>query len=404
METKPIEHVRVLSSDIGCRMIGTPGNQAASAYIAGEFQRFGLAVETLPFPCPAWSSEKTSLSVNGQAVNGQALPAYANTFSPACDAVGPLLPLGSMAELEAADLAGKILVLYGELALGPLSAKGFFFAGEQDLKRIARLEAQQPLAVLVTNPMPGMRWRLIEDPDFGVPSATVTLEVGRELVKCGGAAAHIRIAAHREEGSSAHVVARLPGTGSGRIVVCAHYDTKLDTPGAVDNACGVAALLALAERLARVPRQTALEFVAFSNEEYYTSPERDVYYQANGETFPEISAAINMDGFGNLVSATNIAAFAASGQFEALVEAARLCSPGVIRTDPWPSSNHYLFFSHGVPSVAISGTGAVSLGHTPEDSLEWVSAKKLETVVSLVAGLIAELDGKDPGWGRVQEG
>ncbi|RPJ40290.1 MAG: hypothetical protein EHM21_14900, partial [Chloroflexi bacterium] len=136
METKPIEHVRVLSSDIGCRMIGTPGNQAAAAYIAGEFQRFGLAVETLPFPCPAWSSEKTSLSVNGQA-----LPAYANTFSPACDASGPLLPLGSMAELEAADLAGKILVLYGELALGPLSAKGFFFAGEQDSKRIARLEA-----------------------------------------------------------------------------------------------------------------------------------------------------------------------------------------------------------------------------------------------------------------------
>ena len=104
----------MLAGEIGCRMMGTPGNQAASAYIAGEFQRFGLAVETLPFACPAWWSEKHVFTVNGQAV--ATLP-YANTFSPACDAAGPLLRLGSWPSWKRRILAGKmVLVLYGELA------------------------------------------------------------------------------------------------------------------------------------------------------------------------------------------------------------------------------------------------------------------------------------------------
>jgi len=51
------------------------------------------------------------------------------------------------------------------------------------------------------------------------------------------------------------------------IVVGAHYDSALGTPGADDNGSGVAALLALARAFAGTPRQRTLRFVAFVNEE-----------------------------------------------------------------------------------------------------------------------------------------
>jgi acetylornithine deacetylase/succinyl-diaminopimelate desuccinylase-like protein len=51
------------------------------------------------------------------------------------------------------------------------------------------------------------------------------------------------------------------------IVVGAHYDTVPGSPGANDNATGVAAVLALARRFAGRPRPRTIRFVAFVNEE-----------------------------------------------------------------------------------------------------------------------------------------
>ncbi len=52
-----------------------------------------------------------------------------------------------------------------------------------------------------------------------------------------------------------------------RVVVGAHYDSAPGTPGADDNASGVAALLALARAFAGAPRARTIRFVAFANEE-----------------------------------------------------------------------------------------------------------------------------------------
>lgn len=51
------------------------------------------------------------------------------------------------------------------------------------------------------------------------------------------------------------------------VVVGAHYDTEVGTPGADDNASGVAGLLELARRFARAETGRTLRFIAFTNEE-----------------------------------------------------------------------------------------------------------------------------------------
>ncbi len=67
-----------------------------------------------------------------------------------------------------------------------------------------------------------------------------------------------------------NISAEVAGTGdSGEkmLVVGAHYDTALYTPGADDNASGIAALLELAGMTARSPLKRPVRFVAFCLEE-----------------------------------------------------------------------------------------------------------------------------------------
>jgi Zn-dependent M28 family amino/carboxypeptidase len=66
-----------------------------------------------------------------------------------------------------------------------------------------------------------------------------------------------------------NIVAEIIGDSSPEkiLIVGAHYDTVRTTPGADDNASGVAGLLALARRLAGVKMSKTVRFVAFALEE-----------------------------------------------------------------------------------------------------------------------------------------
>jgi hypothetical protein len=112
-------------------------------------------------------------------------------------------------------------------------------------------------------------------------------------------------AAKRTAGMSAdNIVAEVPGTQRPTeiVVVGAHYDTVPGSPGANDNASGVAALLALAEYFAERPQPRTLRFVAFANEEqpFFLSEDMGSYAYArhSREQGEDIVAMIALDGLG----------------------------------------------------------------------------------------------------------
>lgn len=95
-----------------------------------------------------------------------------------------------------------------------------------------------------------------------------------------------------DEGIAHNIEVEVIGQGakSEIVVFGAHYDTEPGTPGADDNASGVAALLELARALRRVSLSRTLRFVAFANEEppyFQTERMGSVVYarrcQARGE-------------------------------------------------------------------------------------------------------------------------
>ena len=387
-------HVNRLAGEIGSRTIGSPGSHAAQEYISEIFRTAGLSLETQEFPCPDWVEEYTSLDLGGET-----LEAFANTFSPACDVTAPTLALGTLAELEAAEISGRMPIFYGELAQHELAAKGAIYVSERDRRIVQILEERSPAGLITINPTANGHWRLIEDFDLAIPSVTVTACSGLRLVERAGEPVRMRIQARRSPSFSANVIGRLAGERPERIVLCAHYDTKVDTPGAYDNAAGVASILALAGCLSQTPHRYSLEWVAFSGEEVYGLGDME-YARRTGDGFDRIAAAINFDGVGPRIAANSIATFSASGPFEKLVDHLKAKYPGVAKVDPWPASDHYIFYSHGVPSIALSSVGVRDIYHTPADTVEWISSDKLAEAVLLGHEIVLALDEKEPDWCR----
>jgi aminopeptidase YwaD len=395
-----LEHVEKLAVQIGSRPIGSKANRAAADYISDVFKQNGLSLETQEISCPEWIAEQTSLELLGEM-----LEASANTFSPSCDLAAETLPVCTPAELELAAFRDKILVFYGDMSQTELATKGGIYVSERDRRILQLLEERRPAGIITINPTLHARWRLIEDFDLDIPSVTVSAYSGLQLLKNPGATVRMKIASRRSPSYTSNVIGRLPSERAERIVFCAHYDSKVDTPGAYDNAAGVGVLLTLAQVLSERKHRHTLEWVAFTGEEGAGLGDMEYARQARipGAGFDQVTAAINIDGVGPFTGTTTLTSFVTSQDMEALIAAKSKKFPGVLRVEPWPASDHYIFYSHGTPSIALTSQGIRDIYHTPSDTMEWISGEKLAESVQLVLDLVDGLDNKDLAWSRPKQ-
>jgi len=89
---------------------------------------------------------------------------------------------------------------------------------------------------------------------------------------------------------------------NGEVVIGAHYDTNPGTPGADDNASGVAVLLELAAMAAGRPVKSTVRFVAFANEEapWFGTPSMGslIYARRAREQQAQIEGMISLEMVG----------------------------------------------------------------------------------------------------------
>ena len=401
MSNNLIHHVRTLAEEIGPRPAGTSAHAAATATIEAALRRAGLEIGSLPFECPGWSCAETTLIHTGESLH-----AAANLVSPPCDVTAPTIAAGTVADLDTADLTGKIAVLYGDLTrvpLIPLNCPIYNDPRDQHINRT--LLEKHPAAVITVNPHLNNVERRIEDADFTIPSATVPSDVGARLLHHIGEPVHLQIVSHNTPTSARHVLGFKPGPRPERIAIMAHFDTKLDTPGAWDNAGGVAALIGVADRLAERELGCGVEFIAFADEENY-SQDHVVYINERGHLFGEIIAAINMDGIAHILGQNTITMMAGNDAFQAALESVTARYPRVQWVDPWVQSNHSTFAFNGVPAVALCssvGWTNPTILHQPTDTTLWVSNDLLNEIVDLVAAIVDALADKSPAWSRQAE-
>lgn len=211
------------------------------------------------------------------------------------------------------------------------------------------------------------------------------------------------------------------------LVLGAHYDTVLGTPGADDNASGVAALLELARVLRPVRMRRTIRYVAFTHEEppyFYTDMMGSRQYARHLKDQREPIAgmiSLEMLGFGGQIPQTypfpflrQLGGYPREGNFIALVSNIRsahfmrtvreamqktctigvesLTAPGFL--PPLFLSDHSSFWKYRYPAIMITDTAFLRNPHyhLPSDRPETLNFTFLTDVVSGVLAAVHALD------------
>lgn len=373
------QHLTVLTQQIGARPTGAPGNQRAGAYLRDQFMKAGWAVETPTFNCQTWLGGTAKLTCDDSEFAVQA-----NPYSPVFEGSGRLVVCRDLASLEAHPaLSSQFVALTGDLAQYPYMPKHFpFFSIDEQQQVLALLERARPAAIIAVSPTP-----LFCDADFPIPSVSLHPDDEAGLLACADRELTLSIDSRTVASSGYNVIARA-GTGDKRIIVSAHYDTWFDTPGALDNAGGVSALLALAACLGNPPRR--VELVAFNGEDHYAAPGQVLYMQ---QDLSDVELVINLDGIAAANKQNSIAYFIEDAGLLQRAQSVKQSFPNLIEVEPWYQSDHAIFAQRGIPAIALCSTEAAELSltltHTAADTLEQVDAAKITEAVSFIAGLVA---------------
>ena len=391
-------YLQKLCVEIPRRCVGSEGNRRATDFFASIAARNGFAVETPGFDCIHWTHAGARLAAGE--VMYKAAP---SPYTLGCQANAPLAVVSSVAELESADLAGKIVLLGGEIAKEQLMPKNFTFYNPDEHKRIiALLESKQPQAIVAAtayNPEAAgavYPFPLIEDGDFDIPSVYMTEDEGNRLVGQAGEAISLEIRAQRTPARGCNVIARKGSNPSRRVVLFAHIDAKDGTPGATDNATGTVVLLLLADLLADYTGALSIELVAMNGEDYYAAPGETQYLERNTGKFEQIVLGVNLDGVGYHLGRTAYSLYECPQQAAELIRQVFARHAELIEGEPWYQGDHGLFLMNQIPALAITTERFIDLltqiAHTPKDSAGIVDAEKLVKIALALHELLAELD------------
>ena len=374
-------HMKMLCETIGTRPTGSNNNRAALDYAFNVFQKSGLQTIKQEFECMDWQKSGAILSIGSQNI-----PVEPAEYSLPCDIEAEYICIDTVGMLENSQLQGKIAVMYGDLCKEPIMPKNFEFYNPDEHKRIiALLEEKQPMAIIAVSPLGE---NIIQDGDFNIPCAVVkenTLDffTGSNVKK-------IRLAINTERiPARAHNVIARFGTGSNKVCFSAHIDTKPTTPGALDNASGVSALLSLANSLSGNTYPFQIEFVLFNGEDYYSTPGEITFMR---QLTKDYILAINVDGIGLKGGNTSISFYKCTQGLEnRFMECVKNVN-GIERIEPWPMGDHMVFVNEGIPAVSITASkifdmiGAVI--HTEKDDMSNIDINIIDNVTSFLSNIL----------------
>lgn len=375
-----------LSVEIGARPSGSLAHRAAAGFIAGEMKQAGYELVLQKYPCPDWQALSWELNVGDKKV----LSAV-NTYSPSCDLEAELVPVSSADELVCLDLNNKIAVVYGDITRSSFLPRNFdrrYHVVESQDRFLELLERSKPSAIVTINHYKSPYPVVLEDSAFSIPSVTVSNQDGLFLLQNAGNNAKLKILSKRKESTGSNVIGCRRGKSDKKIIVCAHYDTKPGTPGAMDNASGISALLLVAWYLRQVKTELTIEFVAYGGEDSWW-PGDSLYIKEYSTE--NIVAAINIDGIGMKKSKTALAFFAYSKLLEGrIMEAAK--RHGDFVPEQFYASDYCFFWPLGILTLALTTSGAMDLVgkviHTENDRLAIVDCQIIEQAAGLVYDVI----------------
>lgn len=392
-------HLEVLCTEIGERRVGSEQNRQATAYAEKVLKASGWETETTELSVIDWKTGGATLTCNGQSFE-----VFSSHYSSGCSVKGELLAINTVNQLEKADIRDKIILLYGEIASEQIAPKNFpFWNPEEHQHLIALLEKGGPKALICATernsataggvyPFP-----LFEDGDFDIPSVYTKDTEGEKILAYAGKTVELISKAERIPETAFNVTGRNSRQTKDRIVITAHIDTKIGTPGAIDNGTGVVIVLLLADLLKSYSGRYPIELVIFNGEDYYGAPGQVKYVEQHAGTFGDVRLNINIDGAGYKEGLSCFSPFDLPEHMLDALHEVLGDMPGLVEGLPWYQGDHSLFLQNGCPAIAVSSQWFIEhmecqeITHTPKDNPGIVRYERVAECALGIAAFIHKL-------------
>jgi aminopeptidase YwaD len=180
---------------------------------------------------------------------------------------------------------------------------------------------------------------------------------------------------------SRNVVSTMPSDSDDIVIMGAHFDTVPRSPGANDNASGVATVLTIAEQIADRNLPFELRVVFFGSEELGLFGSQHYLNSLTPDEAARVAFMINLDALG-------------SGQLELFGDAGLVAAAQIIASDldipvrrgvipANSSSDHAPFEAAGIPILMLFGSDFTDI-HSPQDTLDKIQPGILGAATAIV--------------------
>ncbi len=398
-EKKCEHYLTTLCVEIPERCVGSKGNRAATSFFEKEISSFGWKTSKQEFDAIDWKDGGVILKVEDKY-----FAAFVSPYSLGCEVKSELIPISSINELEKSELYGKIVLLHGDIAKEQIMPKNFVFYNPEHHKTIiSLLEKSGVKAIIAATGMNSSTaggvypFPLIEDGDFNIPSVYMKDIDGEKLIEFAGKQVYLKSVSNRIPGKGYNIIAQKGTVGSERIIVSAHIDAKKGTPGAIDNATGVAVLLLLAELMNDYNGNNLIEIVAFNGEDYYAVPGQMLYLESNKDMFDNIILNVNIDGAGYKEGMSAFSFFNLPETMKDKAQNVIQKYQGIIEGKQWVQGDHSMFVQACKPAIAVSSNWFIqnmesqNVTHTLKDNLDIVDLKKVTEIAFALKDFLESL-------------
>ncbi|SDG51585.1 Peptidase family M28 [Fontibacillus panacisegetis] len=392
-----VDFLKLLSKE---RPVGTKTNTELVKTVEKYLYDLGYSIHSLPFDCMVWNSGASAIKIDNQSIAIEPSP-----FSEPFNGSGKLNIVKTLEQLENINCKDAILVLAEDMTRTPLQPKNYpFYYPDEHKKIISLLEKKQPKAIIAVtgknslngqNPFP-----LFEDGNFLIPSGNI----GKGYLKQIDRLAHLGIPvslvidSYKTEAKSRQIVASKKAKKSaGKIIIGAHMDTKYNTPGALDNAAGVAVLLQTAQSLNSSVYD--IDIVPFNSEEFYGANGELEYLKLLDSESKKIALMINIDSPCHKGSETAISFHNLSKPIVRLTNSLIANNPKITKGKEWYAGDHTPFIFRGIPCMVVTSSdffdGALQYTHTPKDTLDTVDFEMVKPTAQHLIDVIDSLSARE---------
>lgn len=402
--TDAYEIVRSLTVEVGPRLAGSQGDRAAVAWALDQLQHRGFAnVRAESVEVPHWERGVATVRIvepYPQPLQAVALGGSVGTDENGIEgAVVEVADLDELAALPPGAVRGRIVYFSKRMERTP---DGTAYGTTVPARTRGPAEAARRGATAVllrsvgtSTSRFGHTGQTRYEPDvpqipaLALPHADADL-LEQQLADGERVVVHIHSTSRMLPAArSANVIGDVPGTGDGIVLLGAHLDSWDLGTGAIDDAAGVAIVIAAASLIAKQPLRPArtVRVVLFANEEFGLSG-ANAYAGSRGEEFAAHALGIEADfGAGRIWRMNAAVADEALPAIDAIHAA--LAPLGIERGDTPARGGADLgpLRALGMPVMDLThdGTTYFDYHHTADDTLDKIAPGDLDQPVAAYA-------------------